>query len=159
MRNGHYERHLNRMRSLYKGKHDLLLRWLKDSMGNVCAYSGENAGVHLLVHLKNGLSEQEAVARAAGAGVRVYGLSEFLVSGQTPPIPATVLLGVCHHAGGRSAGRHEKACGCLERWLFTGVNVDRYHSQLCKKRSSVNSSTLRGVHDINLDKFFTMKYT
>lgn len=93
LRNGHYERHLNRMRSLYKGKHDLLLRWLKDSMGNVCAYSGENAGVHLLVHLTNGLSEQEAVARAAGAGVRVYGLSEFLVSGQTPPIPATVLLG------------------------------------------------------------------
>ena len=49
--------------------------------------------MHLLVHLTNGLSEQEAVARAAGAGVRVYGLSEFLVSGQTPPIPATVLLG------------------------------------------------------------------
>ena len=33
-----------------------------------------------------------------------------------------------------------------------------YYSQPCKKRSSVNSSTLRGA-DINLDNFFTMKYT
>ncbi len=93
LREGHYERHLNRMRSLYKGKHDLLLRWLKDSMGNVCTYFGEHAGVHLLVQLKNGLSEQEAVEKAARLGVRVYGLSEFLVSGQTPPMQSTVLLG------------------------------------------------------------------
>lgn len=93
LREGYYERHLNRMRSLYKGKHDLLLHWLKEGLGNVCTCSGENAGVHLLVHFKNGSSEQEAVERAAKAGVRVYGLSEFLVCGKAPQMPATVLLG------------------------------------------------------------------
>ena len=72
---------------------DRLLHWLKEGLGNVCTCSGENAGAHLLVHFKNGSSEQEAVERAAKAGVRVYGLSEFLVSGKAPQMPATVLLG------------------------------------------------------------------
>ena len=30
LRNGHYERHLNRMRRLYKSKHDWILRWVKE---------------------------------------------------------------------------------------------------------------------------------
>ena len=93
LKDGHYERHLNRMRSLYKSKHDRILKWLKEDMGRVCTYSGENAGIHLLIHFRNGLSEQEAVKRAKEVGIRVYGLSEFMVNGQVPPEEATILLG------------------------------------------------------------------
>lgn len=76
LREGHFERHLNRMRALYKGKHDLMLRLLK-SMGDICWFSGENAGVHLLVYLRY-MREEEAVRRAAKAGVKVYPLSGYL---------------------------------------------------------------------------------
>ena len=58
------------------------------------ALSSVSSGLRdVLIHFKNGSSEQEAVEMAAKAGVRVYGLSEFLVSGKAPQMPATVLLG------------------------------------------------------------------
>ena len=85
---------------------------------------------------KNGLSEQEAVARAAGAGVRVYGLSEFLVSGQTPPIPATVLLGYA-----------------------TMPEEDLREGMRSLRMSGDEQQHVSGCADINLDNFFTMKYT
>ena len=43
MRSGAFERHLNRMRAQYKGKHDLLIRLLKE-FGREYTVSGENAG-------------------------------------------------------------------------------------------------------------------
>lgn len=78
LRNGHYERHLNRMRRLYKSKHDWILRWVKEEMSEICSCFGEHAGIHLLLRFHNGISEDEAVECAKSAGIRVYGLSEFL---------------------------------------------------------------------------------
>ena len=93
LKEGYYERHLNRMRSLYKNRHELLLRWLREEMGEICTCSGENAGIHLLLHMKNGMTEQQAVQKAAESGVRVYGLSEFYLKGTLPEKNNIVLLG------------------------------------------------------------------
>lgn len=92
LKEGNYERHLNRMRAVYKNKHDLMLRELKE-LGDIAEVSGENAGVHLLVRLKSGLSEQEAVQRAGKAGIRVYGLSEYQISRKKKIQESTVVLG------------------------------------------------------------------
>ncbi|WP_230399726.1 MocR-like pyridoxine biosynthesis transcription factor PdxR [Novisyntrophococcus fermenticellae] len=73
LREGYFERHLNRMRALYKGKHDLILKNLKD-MTSICQVFGENAGVHLLLKLKNGMTEEEACRLAKEAGIKVYPL-------------------------------------------------------------------------------------
>ena len=78
LREGYYERHLNRMRAVYKNKHDLMVNYLKD-MSHICTFSGENAGVHLLVKFCNGLTEEEAVFRAKEAGIKVYGVSEYRI--------------------------------------------------------------------------------
>lgn len=78
LREGYYERHLNRMRAVYKNKHDLMVRLLKE-MSHICTFSGENAGVHLLVRFHNGLTEREAVLRAEKAGIKVYGVSEYRI--------------------------------------------------------------------------------
>ena len=75
---GYYERHLNRMRAVYKNKHDLMVRCLKE-MSHICVFSGENAGVHLVVKFCNGLTEKEAVRRAKEAGIKVYGVSEYQI--------------------------------------------------------------------------------
>lgn len=92
LRNGHYERHLNRMRRLYKSKHDWILRWVKEEMSEICSCFGEHAGIHLLLRFHNEISEDEAVERAKSAGIRVYGLSEFFVQ-EKKETEAVVLIG------------------------------------------------------------------
>ena len=52
LKEGYYERHLNKMRAVYKNRHDVLLEGLKEIPG--IEISGENAGVHLLVCFQNG---------------------------------------------------------------------------------------------------------
>ena len=90
---GHYERHLNRMRGIYRAKHDAILRALSP-LSDTFTISGERAGIHILLHSKNGRTEQELVRTAKDGGVRVYGLSEFDIgeSGRKER-GGTVLLG------------------------------------------------------------------
>ena len=89
---GYFERHLNRMRGSYRAKHDHLLREMRRLKG-ICRVTGENAGVHILVELTNGLSEKEAVGRAASVGVKVYGLSEYAIAPLKEYIRPTVVMG------------------------------------------------------------------
>ena len=91
LKEGYYERHLNKMRGIYKNKHDILLRQLKE-MQDICIPSGEYAGVHMLLAFQNGLTEAEAVKLAAKEGIKVYGLSEYCISGN-PKTSRHVLLG------------------------------------------------------------------
>lgn len=60
---GYYERHLNKTRAMYKGRHDTLIEELKPLLGK-CKISGEHAGVHLLLTFEDGYSEQELIELA-----------------------------------------------------------------------------------------------
>lgn len=71
---GAFERHLNKMRKVYKTKHDLLLTQLRP-LRRKFRISGENAGLHLLLCDREGRGEETLVRLAAGNGVRVEGLS------------------------------------------------------------------------------------
>lgn len=88
---GYYERHLNKTRALYKNRHDVLLGCLKE-MQDICTVSGENSGVHLLLHFREGLSEDELIKKAEEKGIKVYGLTEYYVEPQKKET-ATILLG------------------------------------------------------------------
>ena len=79
LKEGYYEKHLNRMRKIYKSKHDLIVKHLKE-MQEICVYHGENAGVHFILEFINGLTEQEAIDRAKSAGIQVYGVSEYWIA-------------------------------------------------------------------------------
>ena len=74
IKEGYYERHLNRMRGIYKAKHDVLLGELK-KFGAEYRIAGESAGLHVLLSTDK-MPEDELVLRAAQYGVRVYPLSE-----------------------------------------------------------------------------------
>ena len=87
---GYYERHLNKTRALYKGRHDVLIRALQD-MKFDCEIAGEYAGVHLLMSFADHVSESELVHRAENAGVKVYGLSDYCIGENQRS--ATILLG------------------------------------------------------------------
>ncbi|MDO4345347.1 MAG: PLP-dependent aminotransferase family protein [Eubacteriales bacterium] len=90
IQDGYYERHLNRMRSVYKGRHDVLLESLKP-YHDLVRISGEYAGTHILLKLPEGMEEKRIIERAAEKGVGVYGLSAYYVQGQ--PSGATLILG------------------------------------------------------------------
>ena len=77
LKEGYYERHLNKMRAVYKSRHDVLLDGLKEIPD--IEVSGENAGVHLLIRFRNGKTEAEACAQAKQTGIHVYGLSDYYV--------------------------------------------------------------------------------
>ena len=107
---GYFERHLNKMRKLYRAKHEILLECLAPLRKDF-AISGENAGLHLLLTSKRGLPEKELVRQAASRGVRVYGLSESMV--EDAPDSAAVLLGF----GGLTEERIREGIGLLqEAW-------------------------------------------
>lgn len=93
MTEGYYERHLNRMRAVYKAKHDTLLRALKP-LEKQFLIGGENAGLHLLLTAKNGRTEEELLKSAKRAGVKVYGLSSYVIGeDKRGASSSTVILG------------------------------------------------------------------
>ncbi len=75
IKDGYFERYLNKMRKIYRTKHELMLEGLKP-FRKAFRLSGENAGLHLLLTAKGEVSEEELLEKAAAAGVRVYGLSD-----------------------------------------------------------------------------------
>lgn len=76
IRDGYFERYLNKMRKVYRAKHDLVLRearqWEADFV-----LSGENAGLHVLLTDRKGRTEEGLVRAAAEADVKVYGMGAF----------------------------------------------------------------------------------
>lgn len=74
---GHFERYLNKMRKLYKGKHDLLLEKLKP-FRKYFTISGEQAGLHVILTAKDGkLTEDELLEKAKKQGCHVYCMSHY----------------------------------------------------------------------------------
>lgn len=93
IRDGYFERYLNKMRKHYRMKHDLMLNELK-AFESDFAISGEDAGLHMLLTDKKGRSEQELWNLAAKAGMKVYRMQDaFLETATNADSKATIILG------------------------------------------------------------------
>ncbi len=89
---GAFEKHVNKMRKVYKSKRLLLMNALKE-LGDQIEITGENAGHHLLVQLKNGMSEETMDRQARKLGVGVYPVSPYFIKGLPEKYRSMVLLG------------------------------------------------------------------
>ena len=89
---GHFERHLNRMRNIYKGKRETLVSAIHNLLPNV-DISGANAGLHLLLQINNGMSETELLAAASKNSVKVYGCSQYFFDTTSPRGQPSLLMG------------------------------------------------------------------
>ncbi|MBD0371780.1 MAG: PLP-dependent aminotransferase family protein [Pyrinomonadaceae bacterium] len=74
---GHFERHIRRMRSLYKERQDTLVEALKGGARAFIKVEPDEAGLHLIGWLPEGIGDVEASARAAAYGVDAQPLSAF----------------------------------------------------------------------------------
>jgi GntR family transcriptional regulator/MocR family aminotransferase len=92
IREGHFERHLRRSRTRNAARRAALLDALHEHLGERIEVSGANAGMHLLVWLRDVMPHQvdRLIERAAYAGVGLYSVSPYYLE---PPRRAGLLLG------------------------------------------------------------------
>jgi GntR family transcriptional regulator / MocR family aminotransferase len=86
---GEHDRHLRRMRPIYRQRRDALLAALKRYLPELRP-CGTAAGLHLLVWLPDGTDEAAFAARAADRGVGVYSLAPYRLDG---PVDAGLIFG------------------------------------------------------------------
>lgn len=89
---GYFERHLNRIRTLYKNKHDLVIQSLK-IFKNKIAIEGENAGLHLVVRFLTLESEDIILKLGQNNGIKLYGLSKHYITDDEKSQSPAILLG------------------------------------------------------------------
>lgn len=75
IRSGGYDRQVRRARLSYRRRRDLLLGALARSVPEV-RVTGIAAGLHAVVRLPDGVTEDDVVAKAAGRGLAVLGLAD-----------------------------------------------------------------------------------
>ena len=87
---GHFERHLRRLRATYGERRQALVDALDERLGDEVTFSRFPAGLHIMLQLDPACSEKEVVRRAAKAGVGVYAGAPFHLQ---KPAPPSILLG------------------------------------------------------------------
>jgi len=81
---GEYNRHIRRMRVVYRRRRDALLRAIVKHIPGI-AVEGVAAGIHVLLRLPDGCDDAAVAAAAEYHGVRVTPLSRFSISRPTGP--------------------------------------------------------------------------
>jgi len=76
---GEFDRHVRRMRPIYRKRRDALLRALADRLPQL-EPAGVAAGLHLMAHLPDHLDERRVVAAARAHGVAVHGIGPYRIA-------------------------------------------------------------------------------
>jgi GntR family transcriptional regulator/MocR family aminotransferase len=75
LQEGHFSRHLRRMRLIYLDRRNALLKALREHLGKFLRPYNTDAGLHLSAFLTAGLNDREIVRKAAEHGVSASALS------------------------------------------------------------------------------------
>jgi GntR family transcriptional regulator/MocR family aminotransferase len=82
---GNYERHLNRIRTLYRKKQKTFLAAINKVFGPHAEVIGDKAGIHILLNVNTSLSHDELLQRAHNNGIKVYSPKSYYFSPLTCP--------------------------------------------------------------------------
>ncbi|MDR7075842.1 GntR family transcriptional regulator/MocR family aminotransferase [Neobacillus niacini] len=92
MKDGLWQSHLNKMRTLYRLKHSTLMLAINKYFGQNVTIIGEKSGLHIVLEVKNNMEEEELINTALNVGVKVYPLSIYY-NGATESVGSRILLG------------------------------------------------------------------
>ncbi len=93
IKQGYFEKHLNRMRKIYKGKHDCMMEQLQKYFPEkILEISGDNAGLYVLIRYLGPQTEEEILRRAQTLGMPLKSLKEYYQNLPPNYLP-TFLLG------------------------------------------------------------------
>ncbi|MED3561287.1 PLP-dependent aminotransferase family protein [Bacillus xiapuensis] len=91
MRDGYFSKHLNRMRKIYRKKHEKLTQIFETYYPDV-VITGDQAGMHILISVPLSKSEDQLKQIAAKDNIAIYPVSDYLLSPIENKYP-TFLLG------------------------------------------------------------------
>ena len=82
---GHFARHLRRMRTLYENRQNVLVEEAEKNLSGLLKVSKAQSGMHLIGWLAEGLNEVKAAESAAENGLNVTPLSSYCIENNLPP--------------------------------------------------------------------------
>ncbi|WP_020678013.1 PLP-dependent aminotransferase family protein [Geopsychrobacter electrodiphilus] len=92
MEEGHWVRHIRRMRSINKKKHDSMLLAVNKHFGSLAEIVGQGAGLHIVLQLPGtSFSEKEIIRRTEQKGIRLFPFSWTCATGE--PDTTKLMLG------------------------------------------------------------------
>src|SRR5690606_23966892 len=77
MEQGHFARHLRKMRTLYAARRGYLVDALTQTMGKRLHVQPQAGGIHVLAHLNARQSDKALVAAATAKGLALHALSDW----------------------------------------------------------------------------------
>lgn len=89
---GYFERHLNKMRNIYRRKREILTDTMLKA-GYPITILGADAGLHVMVMVNNHMTEEQLVVSALQQGVKVYGSSKYYYDKAFLPKQPAIILG------------------------------------------------------------------
>ena len=93
IRDGYFEKHVNRMRKLYRSKHDLVLDCLQPLIQKYhLKLQGEHAGMHVTICLPDDISESKLIQNARCHGIHLYGIRDHYLPDHIPDHPEEAIL-------------------------------------------------------------------
>ncbi|MGE6256937.1 PLP-dependent aminotransferase family protein [Heyndrickxia sporothermodurans] len=91
MQQGHWQKHIHKMRKIYEKKHEVLRKAIKQHMGENVNVVGEDSGLHIIIEVKREETEESLIAAAKNVGVKVYSASKFWVNQKQNKNPQLLL--------------------------------------------------------------------
>lgn len=89
MKEGDFEKHLNRMRKIYRRKLEKTLNVLKPYK-DIVDVIGEHSGLHIVLTVKSGMKEKELVELALKSGIKIHPLSSYLLEKKADSAPKII---------------------------------------------------------------------
>lgn len=81
MEGGHLQRHIRKMKTIYKTNRKTLLSAISAYFGDRATVSGCSSGLHAMLRVHSNFTDHQLVERARGAGLGVQSVTDFLVAG------------------------------------------------------------------------------
>lgn len=88
---GYWEKHIHKMRVVYRKKRDRLVFEIEKYFSNHVEVIGEDSGLHILLKVHNGMREEELIKEAAKYSIKIYPVSTYYKADTAPE--NVVLLG------------------------------------------------------------------
>ena len=79
---GHFERHIRRMRELYNQRRQILIAAFEKYFGDRVTILGANAGIHVMVRINTAFSDRILIEKAAAVGVGLISARKYYLQPQ-----------------------------------------------------------------------------
>lgn len=94
IKEGHLDRHISKMKKIYKNRRDLLIHCLNTTFSNKINILGDSTGLHLIVEFKEQHFSKELLEEIEQFGVKIYPVEDHTIEKGT--YPNQIILGYGH---------------------------------------------------------------